>query len=594
MLNYRLPSLSLIIVFAFSFALAQTSDEKIKENQKQQIALLEQIAKDAEGLRLAENRALVSAKLGDGFWKHDEKRARDFFQASVNELIAAQTQAEANKKQYGNLYSLVNGVSPRFEILMMIVEHDAEFALDAFYKSRSAKVAQALTDTNEKKKAENQQFTYSEINFEQTLINRVSEQSPQRALKLIRESLKKGISYEAFGLIEKIRTKDLEVANQIAAEVADKLLSADFEKDTQSFSLTASFVAEYGKKSETPEKAVRIDEKILRELTLKVAKSILDSEEDGYYEIEYILPIIEKHAPETVAALKQKKAKLDKNSKREEYEAYNKFIESNPSPEKLLSEADKFSDEFKNQIYYSAAEKAAQNGNLAQAQKIIQSKLPEAEGESYLTQINQSVISQAITNGKFDEANALINQTPADNTRFYLLISLATSIYQKNPAGNKKQSLGVLEQARALIPQPSETLEDMSSLVYLATTLAEIEPEQSFQIVESLVYPINEFVEASAVVGKYRNDGTLRQGEMLVNNYGAVNGLSSVSPIITTIKKNDPKRTLNFINNFQRLEVRIGLQMLLIDDSAPADASPSLSATPSIGITVNRRSMEKK
>jgi len=593
MLNYRLLSLSLIIVSAFNFVVAQTSDEKIKEKQKQQIALLEQIAKEAEGLRLAENRALAAAKLGDGFWKHDEKRARDFFQVSVNELIQAQIQAEANKKQYSALYSLVNGVSPRYEILMMITAHDAEFALDAFYKSRPAKVAQALADTNGKKKSENQQFTYSEISFEQTLINRVSEQSPQRALKLLRESLKKGVTYEALSLIEKIRTKDLDVANQIAAEIAEKLMTADFEKDSQVFSLTAAFVAQYGKKSETPEKAIKIDEKILRELTLKVAKNILDSEEDGYFEIEYILPVIEKYAPETVAALKQKKAKYDKSNKREEYEAYNKFIESNPSPEKLLSEADKFSDEFKNQIYYTAAEKAAQNGNLAQAQKIIQSKLPEAEAESYLTSINHNIISQATANGKFDEANALINEMPADNTRFYLLLSLATSIYQKNPAENKKQSLGVVEQARAMIPQPAETLEDMSSMVYLATVLAEIDSEQSFQIIESLVYPINEFIEASAVVGKYRNDGTLRQGEMLVSNYGAVNGFSGVSPVITTIKKNDPKRTLDFINNFQRLEVRIGLQILLIDNTAPADASTSPSTAPSIGVSVNSNSMRK-
>jgi hypothetical protein len=52
-----------------------------KTNEKQQMALFEQIAKDAEALRLAENRALISAKLAEGLWRFDEKRARAFFQA---------------------------------------------------------------------------------------------------------------------------------------------------------------------------------------------------------------------------------------------------------------------------------------------------------------------------------------------------------------------------------------------------------------------------------------------------------------------------------------------------------------------------------
>jgi len=140
----RLLWLSLIVVVSFNLALAQVADDRSKENEKQQMVLFEQIAKDAEALRLAENRALISAKLAEGLWRFDEKRARAFFQASVGELITAQIQAEVNKKQAGMLYGLVNGISPRQEILTMIAARDAEFALDAFYKSRPAKIAQIL------------------------------------------------------------------------------------------------------------------------------------------------------------------------------------------------------------------------------------------------------------------------------------------------------------------------------------------------------------------------------------------------------------------------------------------------------------------
>jgi hypothetical protein len=188
----RLLSLSLIVFVSFCFAVAQVADDKDRE--KQQIALLEQISKDTEGLRLPENRAIVLAKLAEGFWRYDEKRARSLFQSSVNDLIAAQTQAETNKKQTSNLYSLLNGVSPRQEILTMIAQRDAELALDSFYKSRPPKIAQILANPLEAKKPSNQQYIHNEVYFEQSLITRVGEQNPQRALKLIRESLAKGIT----------------------------------------------------------------------------------------------------------------------------------------------------------------------------------------------------------------------------------------------------------------------------------------------------------------------------------------------------------------------------------------------------------------
>jgi hypothetical protein len=548
---------------------APPSSAKNKETEKQQIALLEQIAKDADALRLPENRALVTAKLAEGFWRYDEKRARALFQTSVNELVAAQTQAEANKKQASNLYSLVNGVSPRHEILTMIAARDAEFALEALYKSRPAKIAQILGNPEEMKKPTSQQSVQTEIYFEQSLITRVSEQSPQRALKLIRESLAKGVTYEALGMIEKLKEKDMELAVQIAGEVADKLLGSDFDKQNQDFGLAQTFLAQYGRKPEENEKIVKVEEKKLRDLAAIIAKSIFKVSDEEYFEIESLLPIMERFSPENVAALKQKKARFDNTDERREYMAYEKFMESEPSPEKLMSEAEKFPEQFRNQMYYAAAEKFAQNGNVTQAQKIISSKMSQEDSENYLTQINYNLISKAIGEGKFDEAGLLINQIPAENSRFGLLMQLAMSVYQKNPAENKKQTLAILDQARALIAQPAETLEDMSYLMQLGITLAEIEPEQSFQTVEAMTFPINEYVEASVIVSKYRNEGTMRQGEMLITPYGGINGFYNLNSVLTTLKNKDFSRTLNFVNGFQRMEVRLSLLLQLIETTPP-------------------------
>ena len=585
MIKYRLISLSLITFFAAGFVVAQTAENKIDEKQKQQTALIEQTVKDAESLRLPENRALVLAKIGDGLWTTDEKRAREAFQNAVNSLNAAQNEAEVEKKQPGNLYGLIYGTSPRQEIMLMIANHDAELALDDYYKSRPAKIAQALAAANNtgKKESESFQYAQNEINFEQSLISKYSEQSPQRALKLFRQSLSKGVTYEAINFIEKLKNKDLELAAQLAADIADKLLATDFDKDAQAASLTATFVGEYGKKPEPGEKIIKIDDKVLRDLTVKFVKNILKSD-DGGYEAEYIMALVEKYAPESVSALKQKKAKYDKENKREEYDAFDKLVQDEgASPEKLLSEAEKYPDELKNQIYYAAAQKIAQNGNVEQAKKLISSKFSEDVRESYLTQINYNLISQAITAEKYNEAAFLINQIPQENSRFSFLVQLATTIYQKNPAENKRQALSVIEQARALIPQPVETLEDMSLLLSLSSTLAEIDAEQAFPILEAMTYQINEYIEAAVTVGKYRNDGTVRRGEMLVNSYGSVGGLASMTQILTTLKKKDFGRAAAFVNGFQRVEVRVSLEMQLIDDVPVSDAPVGAVTTLTVG-----------
>ena len=586
MLKFRLISPSLIIVCAFAGVVAQTADHRDEEKLKQQNALLEQIAKDADALRLPENRALVLAKLGDSFWATDEKRARQLFQTAINALVAAQIDAETEKKQPGVFFNLIDGVSPRQEIMTMIAGRDAELALDAFYRSRPAKVAQALTaaaNGAEKKDSENRQYALNETSFEQGLISRFSDQSPPRALKLFRESLAKGVTYEALNLIEKLKTKNSELAAQLAAEVAGKLLATDFEKDSQAASLTLTFVGEYGKKSEADAPVVKVDDKILRDLTAKFVKNILKSE-DGDYDVEYILPTVEKYAPESLAALKQRKAKYDKENKREDYAAFSKLMEGDPSPEKLLSEADKYSEEFKSQIYYSAAEKLAQSGNVERAKKIISSRLPEGERENYLTQINYNLIQQAITAEKYDEAALLINQIPAEGSRFYFFMQLAATIYHKNPAENKRPALSVIEQARALISQPIETLDDLTLMMQVAATLAEIDPEQSFQVLENLTYQMNEFLEASAIVSRYRNDGSVRKGEMIVNSYGSVNGLNNMAQILTTLRKKDFTRTAAYVNGFQRLEVRVSLEMQLVETAAPPLSAPSGSNTGSAAV----------
>ncbi len=74
---------------------SKSKKEKIqKELEAQALKILDQAVGDAATLKLAQNRAIVSAIAGDLYWKFDEKRARVFFRNSANDILDANSDAE--------------------------------------------------------------------------------------------------------------------------------------------------------------------------------------------------------------------------------------------------------------------------------------------------------------------------------------------------------------------------------------------------------------------------------------------------------------------------------------------------------------------
>lgn len=238
------------------------------------------------------------------------------------------------------------------------------------------------------------------------------------------------------------------------------------------------------------------------------------------------------------------------------------------SSEELLSQADKYPRSYRNEIYRQAAEKTANSGNIAEAQKIITSNLSEEESESYLSQLNYNFATQAIGQGKFNEANQFINQMSDENTRLNALVYLATSIYQKDQKENQKWAATILDQARSLISDTPEKTSEMNTIVNIASAYAQIEPTQAFRLVESLISPLNEFSEASAVIAKFNDyGGNFRQGEYQISAGNNLLGVYSLPGVLQNLKNKDFDRVLRFTNGFSRLDVRLNLEIQLVDNN---------------------------
>ena len=390
----------LILLITPFHVLAQDSDEKAKDKQVRQTALITQILGDVPNLKLGENRAVVYAKAGNLIWKIDEKRARALFQNAVGELIGAQTLAEADTKNIGYQNDLLTGQNTRPQILNIIASRDAETALDYLVKTRPAKILKALTYTAGKSSKINDSsnnygyIAQNELNLEQSFIRMAADQNPERAAKLLRESLKKGFSGETFNLLRKLSEKDAAAANEMASEIVGKLIETGFNAEnqnySQNFNIAIYFLNEYIREKGQSEKFIRFDDSQMRTLADKlIAYSLQQNYRYGNYGYS-ILPIAEKLAPGSVTKLKQAQNNIQRHSFGMEYDPEVSKLLSNgeTTAETMLSEAAKFPVNSRRQIYQTAANKFAQQGNMSRAAEVLTDNFSDDALEQSLQNLN--------------------------------------------------------------------------------------------------------------------------------------------------------------------------------------------------------------
>jgi hypothetical protein len=557
---------SLLLLFSFN-VFPQNPDDAAKEKQERELKLLEQILSDAKNLRLPENRAFVFARVGSALWLTDEKRARKLFQDAVADLITAQIEVQNEKVGYRQYYqALLYGQSPRQDIITLIGNRDAELALEYLEKSRPPAIAEAVQNPKNDSNSTVQQYARAEVAVEQRLIALAIDQNPQLYVEKVRASIKKGVTYDILGLLNKIYAKDAPTADKLAGEVAETFLSLDFTKYSQTADIAAYFVAQMGRPRAADEKAVKISDELLRRVVTKMTDDWLNQKNGQMYGYYNCAAIIEKLYPERAARLKKKIQTESNQSQNEESERYSKLVSSETAPEEMIAQAEKFQPSYRNEIYRTAATKFAQNGNIAEAERIMQTSISDEQADYYMTQFYVNLSYQLAGQGKFSEANDYINRIADEYQRITALINLANTAYGRNPKENQKLAESILNQARALVSGEPETQNDFNAAAYLATAYATFDAGESFRILESLLPTMNELIQANFVLMKFRSYSGFRQGEIQIiggNNLGVYN----LENTLRTLKEKDFERTLQFASGVNRPETRIWLQMQLINEN---------------------------
>ena len=563
---------SSILLFSLSLSIfAQGDNNKESDNLQRQRFLVSQILADVPNLKLGENRAFVYAKVGTLTCKTSPQDSQPIFQRAVNELIGAQEQAESNPKRLGSQNEIALIQNSRSQILNLIASCDAGFALDSLYRTRSAAITKAINDAaaNTAKAGSSNGLAQNELNMEQTLMRQAAAQDPERAIKLLNDALRKGISNETLELLTQLSQKDPAAAQAAASDVMNKLVRSKFllegQPDYQQIGTATNFLSRYTSGDYESQKSI-FDDSQMRQLANNLVSFYLQqSERYGSYIVNptTVVQIAEKLVPSSVEALKQKQRTNARNGDGFSVE-YSKLMSTDASPETLVTEAKRLPLSYRNAVYQNAAARYAQRGELDRATALLNENLSDDSLDSALMSLRSQYASTLMYSGKFAEAEAIIDQLP-EYGRSNSLLNLANVIYQSDPVKNKSYALAVLGKARSAISDQPENSTEFSNLMQIIAAYGNIAPDEAFRVFEPLIPQMNELTDAFATVNQFQGGGNMRQGEYLLSqgiSFGYYYDLS----IFRAFATNDFDRTMKLIDGFSRREVRLAMLIYLAEN----------------------------
>jgi len=585
---------SLMMFFSLCFSVpAQTSptesktekEKAQKELEKRVLEILDQAVSDASALKLSQNRAVVYAIAGDLYWKFDEKRARELFRNCESEILVTNDESEKEKKENDDPYAgfIFEFSSIRNEILPLIAKHDADLALQMLASTRPAKLAEAMlkaAQPNAKQEGGYMNFNpdqmrvQQEIALEQQFAVLAAEQNPDKAIKLLKDSLSKGISWNVLSLLQKINKKDEKKAAALADDVVRKIVETDLTKKRDDMN-SAMQLLQYATNPNAPknpkEKTFQFNETQVKDIANKLAATFMlpNNSLETTMAMSRIMPTLEKIIPEKTPLLKQKQAESMKNLPPEikRMQDRQKLWNPNSTPEEILAELPKLNEFEKASAYMSLNNKISQIDDDVRAKKIIEQIPDEKARNKASEQYESSKISRAAGDGKLDDARKLIKNLKEKKTQIQRLVALAIQFHKKNTEKDIETANGLMKDAKALANEYPEDESELNDLMEVVRGYAIIDAPEAFRIFEPIVDQLNDFVQASAILSKYnKRSQSFKKGELLmkVNGY-SWDGLLLFRYInqIQLLGKADLNKISSFSDKFQRNDARTIIKLFI-------------------------------
>lgn len=557
---------------------SNTEKEKAKkEIEKQVQKMLDQAVSDAGTLKLATNRAIVYAIAGDLYWKFDEKRGRELFRNAANDVIAANLEAEKEKKDADDPYLALYDFSDiRSEVLPLVAKHDADLALELLVQTRPAKLAEELAKASQPNAKQDggmmnfnpeQYRVRNEIALEQRFAVLAAEQNPDKAIKLIKDSLSKGISWNVLALLQKLHQKDEKKAAGLADEIVKKIADTDLTRKREDLSAAIRFLqyaTNPNAQTKANQKQFKFSEAQARDIANKLAATFLQPSNslEITMGMTQSMSSLERLAPDKAPLLRQKQAEAMKTLPPEikRMQEREKMWNPNSTPEEILADMNKLNEAEKTWAYESLGGKISQIEDEERAKKLIEQIPDEKAREKAAEQYQSAKISRAAKDGKLEEAKKLIGGLNKKRTQIQKLVALAIEFHKKGDEENRKTAASLMRDAKKLANEYPEDEDELNDLMEIVKGYAIVDSGEAFRMFEPIVDQINDYVQATAILSKYnKRNRNFKKGELVlkVNGY-SWDGLLLFRYInqIQSLGKADLNRTSLLADKFTRSDAR--------------------------------------
>lgn len=543
----RLAFLFCLPAVFFSFALAQApsstesqsdKEKKKKELEERVVRMLDQAIGDTGTLRLPQNRAVVYGIAGDLYWKFDEKRSRELFRNAAGELLAFNAETEKERKESNEPYYEYFGRDVRSEVLSLVAKHDGDMALEMLLQTRPAKLSEAMSRLARPGARQDGggYFNFDpdrvrvqqETALEQRFALLAADENPDRAIKLIKDSLSKGISWNVMPLLQKLNVKDEKKASELAGDVVRKIVETDLTKRREDLDAAIGLL-QYStnpNRAQNPkDKSFKFTDSQIKDLGNKIATTFLQPSNSLTIAMSMTraMPSLEKIVPEKSALLKQRQAELTKTIPPElrSIQRREKLWNPNSTPEEILTELPKLNEMERPSAYQSLANKIGNLDDEARAKKLIEQIPDEKARESAADAYESGKIARASRDGKLDEAKKLIGNLTRKKTQIQKLVALAMEFHKKGTEKDIETAVGLMKDAKALANEFPEDEDELGDLMEVVKGYAIVDAGEAFRIFEPIVDQINDFVQASAILSKYnKRNRAFKKGELVMTASG--------------------------------------------------------------------------
>jgi len=548
------------ILLVASTVCAQTDTKREKEAaelEKKTLALVNEIASAAWGLKAPENRVFIMASTADLLWPFDEKRARNLYWEAVNSInsIGAANLKSGDREKIRQDYFLT--LKLRRTVLREVARHDSQLALDLLRASRQVPPRDLGNMFSEERQ------------LEQEVAGEIAARDPAQALQFARESLAKGLTWQLVTLLQQLQQRDAEKASLFAGEVITKLQPMKVATDLQA-SVTALYLLQGSRTREVSRgevKPLALTDDQKQQLIEMLVNAALNASANSHllFQINEVMPEIEQFLPERRAALERKLETFNQTLTQEQryQNTYNGLIRRGRQEDiiRIAASGDSYSQAY---LYQQAVMIAVARGNTDAFREFVGKEVSDSERQKVLDLLDVEEINMAVDLKKLDYLRKLVPKIERKVERARAMAELAMLLKEK---GEDAEAASLLEEAATMIKTNLKDEKQTNALLSLLCAYAVVDPPKAFVLAERTVDRANSQISLLMLLDRVVKSGAVKKSEIIMDQAGMMQldfMVFKYGKGVAALAKSDFNRTRALADRFDRNELRLLAQLLIV------------------------------